>query len=105
MKAIVPANATSSDQPTTGLDVTIQAQILELLRNLKQKSRTAFILIWHLRLRPFVVGMRSQLSGLMFFRGTEVWSSAAPTAEMCWPRVSAAELKFNRSRSQVCNGT
>ncbi len=36
-----------ADEPTTALDVTIQAQILELLRNLKQKSRTAFILITH----------------------------------------------------------
>jgi oligopeptide transport system ATP-binding protein len=36
-----------ADEPTTALDVTIQAQILELLRSLKQKSRTAFILITH----------------------------------------------------------
>jgi oligopeptide transport system ATP-binding protein len=36
-----------ADEPTTALDVTIQAQILELLSNLKQKSRTAFILITH----------------------------------------------------------
>jgi oligopeptide/dipeptide ABC transporter ATP-binding protein len=36
-----------ADEPTTALDVTIQAQILELLRSLKQKSRTAIILITH----------------------------------------------------------
>ena len=36
-----------ADEPTTALDVTIQAQILELLRKLKQKSRTAIILITH----------------------------------------------------------
>ena len=36
-----------ADEPTTALDVTIQAQILELLRNLKQRARTAIILITH----------------------------------------------------------
>jgi len=36
-----------ADEPTTALDVTIQAQILELLRNLNRDSGTATILITH----------------------------------------------------------
>jgi oligopeptide/dipeptide ABC transporter ATP-binding protein len=36
-----------ADEPTTALDVTIQAQILALLRNLKQKLGMAMILITH----------------------------------------------------------
>jgi oligopeptide transport system ATP-binding protein len=36
-----------ADEPTTALDVTIQAQILELLRKLKEESSTAIILITH----------------------------------------------------------
>src|SRR6185295_7530234 len=36
-----------ADEPTTALDVTIQAQILELLRRLKQNRKTAMILITH----------------------------------------------------------
>ena len=36
-----------ADEPTTALDVTIQAQILELLINLKNKFNTAILLITH----------------------------------------------------------
>jgi peptide/nickel transport system ATP-binding protein len=36
-----------ADEPTTALDVTIQAQILDLLRELKSTSRAAIILITH----------------------------------------------------------
>ena len=36
-----------ADEPTTALDVTIQAQILALLRELKDKTGTAIILITH----------------------------------------------------------
>ena len=36
-----------ADEPTTALDVTIQAQILDLMRELKQKLGTAIIMITH----------------------------------------------------------
>ncbi|MGB6501443.1 MAG: ABC transporter ATP-binding protein [Thermoplasmata archaeon] len=36
-----------ADEPTTALDVTIQAQILELMRQLKAKVGTAIVLITH----------------------------------------------------------
>src|SRR5918992_3645219 len=36
-----------ADEPTTALDVTIQAQILELIKELKQKTGTSIILITH----------------------------------------------------------
>ena len=36
-----------ADEPTTALDVTIQAQILDLMRDLKEKMNTAIILITH----------------------------------------------------------
>ena len=36
-----------ADEPTTALDVTVQAEILELLRNLNQRLQSAIILITH----------------------------------------------------------
>jgi oligopeptide/dipeptide ABC transporter ATP-binding protein len=36
-----------ADEPTTALDVTIQAQILDLMRELNKKMNTAIILITH----------------------------------------------------------
>jgi oligopeptide/dipeptide ABC transporter ATP-binding protein len=36
-----------ADEPTTALDVTIQAQILDLMRGLNKKMNTAIILITH----------------------------------------------------------
>jgi oligopeptide/dipeptide ABC transporter ATP-binding protein len=50
MIAMGLANAPSiliADEPTTALDVTVQAQILELLRDLNQDLNTAIILITH----------------------------------------------------------
>ncbi|MGI9584898.1 MAG: ABC transporter ATP-binding protein, partial [Acidimicrobiia bacterium] len=36
-----------ADEPTTALDVTIQAQILDLIRDLQESSNTAVVLITH----------------------------------------------------------
>ena len=36
-----------ADEPTTALDVTIQAQIVELMERLKEEIRTSIVLITH----------------------------------------------------------
>lgn len=36
-----------ADEPTTALDVTIQAQILDLMRDLQKKIKTSIIIITH----------------------------------------------------------
>lgn len=40
-------NLLIADEPTTALDVTIQAQVLELMKELKQKFNTSMIMITH----------------------------------------------------------
>ncbi|MEF9990672.1 MAG: ABC transporter ATP-binding protein [Romboutsia sp.] len=40
-------NILIADEPTTALDVTIQAQIIDLLRDLKDKLNTAIVLVTH----------------------------------------------------------
>lgn len=47
MALIAEPNLLIADEPTTALDVTIQAQILELIRQLKVKFNSAMILISH----------------------------------------------------------
>ena len=44
---VVIAIALIADEPTTALDVTIQAQVLEMIHALKRKSNTAMLLITH----------------------------------------------------------
>lgn len=61
-----------ADEPTTALDVTIQAQILELLRNLKDKINSSIMLITHdlgviAEMADFVVVM---YAGRIVERGT-----------------------------------
>ena len=36
-----------ADEPTTALDVTIQAQVLDMINDLKKKNNTSMILITH----------------------------------------------------------
>ena len=40
-------NVILADEPTTALDVTIQAQIIDLLRELKDKQNTSIVLVTH----------------------------------------------------------
>ncbi len=65
-----------ADEPTTALDVTIQAQVLELLRALTAEARTAVILITHDL--GVVAGMTRRIN--VMYAGYIV--ETAPTAEL-----------------------
>ncbi len=65
-----------ADEPTTALDVTIQAQILDLIRNLQREHNTALILITHDL--GVVAGMTDRIH--VMYAGHIV--EAAPTEEL-----------------------
>ena len=65
-----------ADEPTTALDVTIQAQILELIKKLKQETGTSVILITHDL--GVVAGMTDHL--IVMYAG-KIFEQA-PTAEL-----------------------
>jgi oligopeptide transport system ATP-binding protein len=65
-----------ADEPTTALDVTIQAQILDLMRNLRREHNTALILITHDL--GVVAGMTDRIN--VMYAGHIVES--APTEEL-----------------------
>ena len=66
-----------ADEPTTALDVTIQAQILDLLRHLKDKINSSIMLITHdlgviAEMADYVVVM---YAGRVVEKGTAQWRS------------------------------
>ena len=70
-----------ADEPTTALDVTIQAQVLELMRTLKQKSGAAIILISQVRPNPASTNARGStfkrniLDGFAYIKGNGIVAS------------------------------
>lgn len=69
-----------ADEPTTALDVTVQAQVLELLRNLQQQHGLAMLFISH---DLAVVGQVASRIAVM--RGGEVVESGATTGVLSAP--------------------
>lgn len=79
-----------ADEPTTALDVTVQAQILDLLADLQRRRRMAMLLVTH-DLR--VVRSRSDRIAVMY-AGQVV--ETAPTAELfAAPRMPYTEALMN----------
>ncbi len=81
-----------ADEPTTALDVTIQAQIMRLLKQLKEKMGTSIILITH---DLGVVAQIAQRVMVMYCGEAVEWlrrarnlqkSPCTPIRRACWPR-------------------
>ncbi|MEZ4467260.1 MAG: hypothetical protein R3F43_23145 [bacterium] len=70
------AESTIADEPTTALDVTIQAQILELIKKLKEDEGTSVILITHDL--GVVAGMADEI--LVMYAGRV--AESAPAADL-----------------------
>lgn len=71
-----------ADEPTTALDVTIQAQIMDLMRELKEKSNTAIILVTHDLgvVANFADRIQVMYAGQVVERGTAVRFSMKQTS-------------------------
>ena len=84
-----------ADEPTTALDVTVQAQILDLLEGLRARLRIGLILITHNL--GVVAGMADAVAVMYAGRIVErghvdaVFDGRAiPTPEACWPRCRSS---------------
>ena len=102
-----------ADEPTTALDVTLQAQILELLRRLRKETGMALWLITHDfgtvaevadRIAVMRAGVLVETSGLEFFDGPEHPYSrellnAMPRLEACLHRESPVEAESSPAQA------
>jgi ABC-type glutathione transport system ATPase component len=88
-----------ADEPTTALDVTIQAQILELMRALRSELGTAIILITH------DLGVIAELADDVIVMYAGRWSSAvryrlsSPSRTIPTPSGSLAPSRDSTSRN------
>jgi len=75
-----------ADEPTTALDVTIQAQIMDLMKDLQEKLGTAVILITHDLgvVADFADRIQVMYSGLIIERGTVVEIFDNPQHPYTW---------------------
>ena len=100
-----------ADEPTTALDVTIQAQILELMNDIKSRLGTGIILITH------DLGVVAEMADKVAVMYTGMIVELAPVRELyaspqhpytigllkSIPRIAAKDAQF-RQRLHVING-
>jgi len=91
-----------ADEPTTALDVTVQAQILDLMRQLKAKTGTAIILITHSL--GLVAGMAQRVVVMYGGRKVEEAPVAALFRRPRHPYTRALLKSVPRLRSSLTGG-
>ena len=91
-----------ADEPTTALDVTVQAQILDLMRQLKAKTGTAIILITHSL--GLVAEMAQRVVVMYGGRKVEEASVAALFRRPRHPYTRALLKSVPRLRSSLAGG-
>ncbi len=87
-----------ADEPTTALDVTIQAQILELIKKLKSETGTSVILITHDL--GVVAGMTDHV--IVMYAG-KIFEQARTTSSLLHPEIRTPRACFVRCLIRLPN--
>ena len=92
-----------ADEPTTALDVTIQAQIMDLMRELKEKSNTAIILVTHDLgvVANFADRIQVMYAGQVVERGTAREIFYESKHPYTWALLSSVPKVTNESKEAV----
>ena len=92
-----------ADEPTTALDVTIQAQIMDLMRELKEKMNTAIILVTHDLgvVANFADRIQVMYAGQILERGTAKEIFYESRHPYTWALLSSVPKKGNESKEEL----
>mgnify|MGYP000243836652 CR=1 FL=1 len=92
-----------ADEPTTALDVTIQAQIMDLMRELKEKSNTAIILVTHDLgvVANFADRIQVMYAGQVVERGTAREIFYESKHPYTWALLSSVPKVTNESKEEL----
>ena len=92
-----------ADEPTTALDVTIQAQIMDLMKELKEKMNTAIILVTHALgvVANFADRIQVMYAGQILERGTAKEIFYESKHPYTWALLSSIPKKENESKEEL----
>ena len=92
-----------ADEPTTALDVTIQAQIMDLMKELKEKMNTAIILVTHDLgvVANFADRIQVMYAGQILERGTAREIFYESKHPYTWALLSSIPKKENESKEDL----
>ena len=91
-------NLLVADEPTTALDVTIQAQVLDLIKNLREKLGTSLLLITH---DLGVVATELRIcSDYVCWRDYRIWQPAGNFQKTVFTPYTEATVQFHSQASR-----
>lgn len=92
-----------ADEPTTALDVTIQAQLMDLLRELKEKNNMAILLVTHDLgvVADFADRIQVMYAGVIVERGRAADIFRSPKHPYTWALLSSTPSKNMSRKSEL----
>lgn len=92
-----------ADEPTTALDVTIQAQLMDLLKNIQKKTEMAVILVTHDLgvVANFADRVQVMYAGAVMERGSVHDIFKAPRHPYTWALLSSMPGRIQKSKSEL----